>query len=170
MASEQNINKHFFEKIPVLSNDRLVLKAIQPHEVPAIIEISVYDGVFAESEAEAIHVLEKINLNVAEGEALHWGIFLKDTSELVGTCGYYRGYAHNSGEIGYILRPSYYGFGIMTEAVNLIVNFGFDILNLHSVVAYTDPANSASIAVLQRVGFNEVRNEGADLKFEKRHP
>ena len=58
----------------------------------------------------------------------------------------------------------------MTEAVNLIVNFGFDILKLQSVVAYTDPTNSASIAVLQRAGFNKVRNEGADLKFEKRHP
>ena len=170
MASEQNINKHYIEKIPVLSNDRVVLKEIQLHDVAAIIEISVYDGVFAKSQTEAIHILEQINLDVAKGEALHWGIFLKNTSELVGTCGYYRGYANNSGEIGYILRPSYYGLGIMTEAVNLIVNFGFDILNLHSVIAYTDPANSASIAVLKRVGFNSVRNEGADLKFEKRHP
>lgn len=170
MTSEQNINKHYIEKIPVLSNDRVVLKEIQLHDVAAIIEISVYDGVFAKSQAEAIHILEQINLDVAKRESLHWGIFLKNTSELVGTCGYYRGYANNSGEIGYILRPSYYGLGIMTEAVNLIVNFGFDILNLHSVIAYTDPANSASIAVLKRVGFNSVRNEGADLKFEKRHP
>ena len=170
MASEQNINKHYFEKIPVLSSDRLVLKEIQPHEVAAIVEISVYDGTFAKDESEAIHILEKINLDVADGEALHWGIFLKNTSDLAGTCGYYRGYANNSGEIGYILRPSFYGLGIMTEAVNLIVNFGFDILKLQSVVAYTDPTNSASIAVLQRAGFNKVRNEGADLKFEKRHP
>ena len=170
MASEQNINKHYFEKMPVLSDDRLILKEIQHHNVAAIIEISVYDGTFAKSEAEAIHILEKIKLDVAKGEALHWGIFIKSTSDLAGTCGYYRGYANNSGEIGYILRPSYYGLGIMTEAINLIVNFGFDFLKLQSILAYTDPTNSASIAVLQRVGFNKVRNDGSDLKFEKRHP
>lgn len=170
MASEQNIDKHTFEKIPVLSDGRLVLKEIEHHEVAAIIEISVYDGTFAKSKAEAIHMLEKINLDVAKGEALHWGVFIKNTGDLAGTCGYYRGYAHNSGEIGYILRPSYYGLGIMTQAVNLIVNFGFDILKLQSVIAYTDPANLASIAVLQRVGFTKVRHEGSDLKFEKHHP
>ena len=169
MASEQTINKHYFEKIPVLSNDRLVLKEIQPDEAKAIIEISVYDGIYAKSEVEAIRILEKINLDVAKGEAFHWGIFLKNTSQLAGTCGYYRGFANNSGEVGYVLHPSYRGLGIMTEAVNLIVDFGFDILNLHSIIAYTAPANSASMAVLQRVGFKKVRNEGADLKFEKRH-
>ncbi len=170
MTSEQTVNKHYFEKLPVLSNDRLMLKEIEPHEVKAIIEISVYDGVFAKSEAEAISILEKISRDAAKGETLHWGIFLKNTSELAGTCGYYRGFADNRGEIGYVLHPSYRGLGIMTEAVKLIVDFGFDILNLHSVIAYTDPANSASIAVLQRVGFKKVKNEGANLKFEKHHP
>jgi [ribosomal protein S5]-alanine N-acetyltransferase len=170
MASEQITSKHYFEKLPVLSNDRLVLKEIEPHDAKAIIEISVYDGIYAKNEAEAIHFLEKINHDVARGEALHWGIFLKNTSELTGTCGYYRGFANNSGEIGYVLHPSYRGLGIMTEAVKLIVDFGFDKLNLYSVIAYTDPANSASQAVLQRVGFKKVSSEDADLKFEKRHP
>lgn len=170
MASEQIGHTHYFEKPPVLSNDRLMLKEIKPYDVKAIIEISVYDSVFASSEAEAIHILEKISSDVAKGEALHWGIFLKSTNELAGTCGYYRGFADNSGEIGYVLHPSYRGLGIMTEAVKLIVDFGFDRLNLHSVVAYTDPSNLASIAVLQRVGFKKVKNEDADLKFEKRHP
>ena len=170
MASEQPLNKHYFEKLPILSNERLVLKQIQLNEAKAIIEISVYDGVFAKSEAEAIHILEQINLDVAREEALHWGIFLKNTSKLAGTCGYYRGFANNSGELGYVLHPSYRGLGIMTEAVKLIVDFGLDILNLHFVIAYTDPANSASIGVLQRVGFKQVKSGDAHLKFEKHHP
>jgi ribosomal-protein-alanine N-acetyltransferase len=170
MTSDQTSNNHFFQNLPVLSNDRLVLKGIQPHDLATSFEFSVYDGVFANNEVEAIHILEKINHDVADCRALHWGIFLRKSGELVGTCGYYRGFENNTGEIGYILHPSFQRLGIMTEALNLIVILGFDILNLQSVIAYTDPNNLASIAVLQRVGFAMVNNEGANLKFEKRHP
>lgn len=170
MASEQIINKRYFEKLPVLSSDRLVLNEIQPEEAKALIEISVYDGVYAKDEAGAVQILEKINHDMAQGEALHWGIFLKNTGELTGTCGYYRGFASHRGEIGYVLHPSYRGLGIMTEAVRLIVDFGLDRLKLHAVIAYTDPANFASQAVLQRVGFKQVGSDEADLKFETRRP
>lgn len=157
-------------KIPVLSNHRLILKEMERADVASIIEISVYDGVFAKNEADAAHMLEQINADVANGESLHWGIFLKDTNELVGTCGYYRGFAGNCGEIGYLLRTSYRGLGIMTEAVSLIVSFGFEKLKLNTLVAYTSPANSASMAVLQRVGFGKVNSEGSAIKFEMRQP
>jgi ribosomal-protein-alanine N-acetyltransferase len=167
LNSEHTISKHRFVRIPVITSDRLILKEIGRHNAVSIVDISVYNGVFATNVAEAIYILEQINSDVANGESLHWGIFLKDSDEIAGTCGYYRGFIQNSGEIGYILRPSYRGLGIMTEAVKLIVAFGFDTLKLHTVVAYTSPANSESIAVLQRAGFNKVKSEHADLKFEQ---
>jgi hypothetical protein len=92
MASRQISRKHHFSKIPVLSNQRLVLKEISLPDVPSIIEICVYNGVFATNESDAIDILKKINADVANGDSIHWGIFLKNTNELVGTCGYYRGY------------------------------------------------------------------------------
>jgi ribosomal-protein-alanine N-acetyltransferase len=107
---------------------------------------------------------------VENGESLHWGIFLKDSSELVGTCGYYRGFSRNNGEIGYILRPMYRGRGIMTEAVKLIVAFGFDTLKLETVVAYTSRENLASSEVLQKAGFKKGKSEQADFKFEQHRP
>ena len=170
MNAEHTTGKHRFVKMPVISSDRLILKEIGHHDAASIVDISVYNGVFATNVAEAIYILEQINSDVANGESLHWGIFLKDSDEIVGTCGYYRGFVQNSGEIGYILRPSYRGRGIMTEAVKLIVTFGFNTLKLHTVVAYTSPTNSESIAVLQRAGFNKVKSEHADLKFEQLCP
>ncbi|MBW2195777.1 MAG: GNAT family N-acetyltransferase, partial [Deltaproteobacteria bacterium] len=91
-----------------------------------------------------------------------------DNNELVGTCGYYRGFAENSGEIGYLLNSSYRGFGIMTEAIKLIVAFGFERLKLNTIIAYTNLSNPASLAVLKRVGFTKVNSDLADLKFELR--
>ena len=163
-------NRSPFLKTPVLSNHRLVLREIGLADVASIVEISVYDGVFARNETEAIRILEKINADVARGESIHWGIFLKDNHELAGTCGYYRGFAGNSGEIGYILRPTYRGLGIMTEAVKLMVAFGLEKLKLQNIIAYTSPENSASMAVLRRVGFRKAKSDGDNLKFELQQP
>jgi RimJ/RimL family protein N-acetyltransferase len=55
----------------------------------------------------------------------------------------------------------------MTEAVKLIVDFGFAVLKLNQVVAYTSPTNLASQSVLKRVGFREVASENDDLKLVK---
>jgi len=170
LNSKLTVAKHRFVKTPVLTGNRLILKEINRHDVGSIVDISVYNGVFATNITEAIDILEQINVDVENGESLHWGIFLKDSSVLVGTCGYYRGYARNNGEIGYILRPLYRGRGIMTETVKLIVAFGFDTLKLDTVVAYTDPENLGSIAVLQRAGFKKVKSEHADFKFAQHHP
>jgi ribosomal-protein-alanine N-acetyltransferase len=170
LNSNPNAGKPRFVKTPILTSDRLILKEINRHDVGSIADISVYNGVFATNITEAIHILEQINADVENGESLHWGIFLKDSSELVGTCGYYRGFAQNIGEIGYIARPLYRGRGIMTEAVKLIVAFGFDTLKLDTVVAYTSPENLASIAVLQKAGFQKGKSEHADLKFEQHRP
>jgi [ribosomal protein S5]-alanine N-acetyltransferase len=97
MTAETNKIKHHFEKVPVLSNHRLLLREIEPSEASSIIEISVYDGAYATNEAEAARILEKIKADCARGEAVHWGICLKATNEVVGTCGYHRGYPGNVG-------------------------------------------------------------------------
>ncbi|MBL8076972.1 MAG: GNAT family N-acetyltransferase [Anaerolineales bacterium] len=154
-----------FSKTPVLSNHRITLRGLELSESAAIIDISVYNGVFAANATEAAHILEQINADIAKGESLHWGIFLNETNEIAGTCGYYRGFAENSGEIGYILKDSHRGKGLMTEAVQLLVDFGFKTLKLDKIIAYTDPSNSASVAVLQRVGFIEVQSTDGDRKF-----
>ena len=41
----------------------------------------------------------------------------------------------------------------MTEAVNAIVDFAFEALNLHLIEAYVMPDNGASIRLLERCGF-----------------
>jgi ribosomal-protein-alanine N-acetyltransferase len=170
LNSKLTLVKHRLAKTPVITSDRLTLKEIESHDVASIVDISVYNGVFATNTTEAINVLEQINVDVRNGKSLHWGIFLKDSSELAGTCGYYRGFDRNKGEIGYILRPLYRGLGIMTEAVKLIVAFGFDTLKLDTIIAYTSPTNSESMAILQRAGFKKVKSKHADLKFERHHP
>lgn len=57
------------------------------------------------------------------------------------------------GDIGYVLHPTFWGQGLATEAVRLLVQFGWESLHLHRIEATCDPANMGSRRVLEKVGF-----------------
>ena len=169
MAKVQN-TKHVFDEIPVLSNDRIILRGVLPEDASNLIGLAVYDGFHASNEAEVLTILEKINLNQKNGDGIQWAIQLKEKDDVIGLCSYHRGYPNNIGEIGYVLKPAYRGKGIMTEVVKLMTTFGLDSMKLNNIVAYTDSSNIASINVLKRAGFHQVQSthDNQDLKFAKR--
>ncbi|MBE0390824.1 GNAT family N-acetyltransferase [Flavobacterium sp. PL002] len=55
-------------------------------------------------------------------------------------------------EVWYKLQPDHWGKGYATEAVNSILDFGFNKLNLHRIQAGCAVANIGSIKVLEKVG------------------
>ena len=57
-------------------------------------------------------------------------------------------------ETGYAFYESYWGRGYATEITRACLGFGFDELNLPSIVAVTTPANAASQRVLLKTGFH----------------
>ena len=154
-----------FATVPVLANDYVTLRALTLDDVPFVREISFYDGVAATTDEEAAGMLQRIQGDMARGTSLHWGICLAGSAEVVGTCGFYRGFANGVGEIGYVLREAYRGRGIATGALRLVVAFGLGAMGLRSVVAYTSPKNLASRAVLARLGFRQVPMAGSGLAF-----
>jgi ribosomal-protein-alanine N-acetyltransferase len=61
--------------------------------------------------------------------------------------------AFQNAYLGYGLWTGFAGSGYMTEAVNLILKFGFNDLDLHRVEANVQPHNAPSIRLLERCGF-----------------
>jgi RimJ/RimL family protein N-acetyltransferase len=57
------------------------------------------------------------------------------------------------GEIGIIMRPDAAGRGLASKALNLVVVYGFDTLDLHRIAADIDPDNAASLNLFLRNGF-----------------
>ena len=70
---------------------------------------------------------------------------------------------HSVGEIGYVLNKNYQGNGIMTEALQMMIKVGFDILNLNRIEIKHDISNEASKRVIEKCDF---RFEGV---LRKRH-
>ncbi|REJ07309.1 GNAT family N-acetyltransferase [Halobacillus trueperi] len=56
------------------------------------------------------------------------------------------------GEIGFIIHHDYWGKGLATEAVQLMINYCFEHCELQRVVATSNPENIGSIKVLEKVG------------------
>lgn len=97
------------------------------------------------------------------GTRLAFAVFLP-TGELVGRVALNNivlGAWHNA-TIGYYLDRELNGRGLMTEAVLLVVRFGFERAGLHRVQAGVMPRNVASARVLAKLGF---RHEGRALHY-----
>lgn len=59
-----------------------------------------------------------------------------------------------SAEIGYFIGEEHWGQGIATHAVQLIVAYGFEQLDIHRIYAGVFSYNSASKKVLEKAGFD----------------
>lgn len=59
----------------------------------------------------------------------------------------------DEGEFIYALLPEYRGKGLATEIAAALVEYGFRRLGFKRVLATIDPANSASMRVVEKLGF-----------------
>ena len=92
--------------------------------------------------------------SVKDRTAILWGIALKSNNKLIGTCTIFKISQQNKiGEAGYILNRAYWGKGLMTEAMNTVLDYAFNKLDFHRIEADTDPKNIASLALLEKLGF-----------------
>lgn len=88
-----------------------------------------------------------------EGDCLSLAVAGRDSGVLVGQVELvWLSERHRQGEIGYVLDPRHQGAGLATEAVREVLRLGFEGLRLHRVVGRCSAANSASAALLERVG------------------
>jgi RimJ/RimL family protein N-acetyltransferase len=55
-------------------------------------------------------------------------------------------------EIGWRLRPAFWGSGFATEAASAVLRHGFEDVGLDEVVADIDAANVASVRVAEKIG------------------
>ena len=106
----------------------------------------------AEQAATWINVITE---NLKKNDGITWCICLKEApADHIGSIGLWRIDKENyRAEIGYMLEPALQGKGIMYEALQEVIAFGFKTLGLHSIEAQLDPKNIASSALLKKAGF-----------------
>ena len=89
-----------------------------------------------------------------DGLAIFWALELKATGKVIGKCTLWQiSEANQRAEVGYILNRDYWRGGLMTEALTAMINFAFSSLGLHRLEADSDDKNAASLALLEKLGF-----------------
>ena len=92
------------------------------------------------------------------GEWFQFVVVLRPAGQLIGDCAAMP-HADDSRqcEIGFTIAPKYQGHGYATEAVRLLLGYLFTARGKHRITACCDPRNTASAALLERLG---MRREG----------
>ncbi len=150
-------------EFPIIQGKRITLREIHSTDLLDILDISYYDGQKASTVEQAATMQNLVQQNYLEGSSVHWGIALNESNKLVGTCGYYRGFDKESGELGCILLPQYYGSGYMTEAMLLAIGYGKNTLRLKRIWAETSHSNQAAINLLDRLEFTKTADINEDV-------
>lgn len=90
----------------------------------------------------------------------YWPLFMKTDDSFVGCCGL-RPYDLDRGiaEIGVHLLPEAWGKGYAQEAARAVIDYAFGDLGLQALFAGHNPNNTASAALLQKLGFVRTGEE-----------
>lgn len=154
-------------EFPTLDTSRLRLTQLSAEDVSSLFTVfsdenvvKYYDTDVYQSEEQAAKLIEFFNGRFAENAGIRWGIRLKESDALVGTCGFHSVNASmKSAGIGYEIASKYWGNGYVTEALAKVIECAFSEASpfdgLYRIQADTMDGNFASEAVLKKLGFKE---------------
>jgi len=157
------ISKNIFKHFPEIESTRLRYRKIIFDDAKEIFSIRSNDDVMKYMDvprhyslSDSEELLRSIEDSYKNEKGINWAIIEKDSNAFIGYIGFIRIFSeHCRGEIGYALKPEYWGKGYMYETIYKIVKFGFHEMKLHSIEANVNPMNERSKKVLERVGFKK---------------
>ena len=150
-----------FSPFPNLETNRLNLRRLKSEDVSEIFALRSNPEIMKfiprplmKTREEALEFISVMDANVNNNILLNWAITTKEDDKLIGMIGFYRMKPENyRAEVGYILSAEFHGQGIITEALERIIQFGFDEMKLNSIEAVIDPGNYGSEKVLLKNNF-----------------
>ncbi|MBE0696431.1 MAG: GNAT family N-acetyltransferase [Anaerolineaceae bacterium] len=160
-----------FHSFHQLETSRLILRRMRRADNAALFGIlsddkvtRYYDDESFTDTGQAVHQIEAWEQGFANQRCIRWGIVRKGEHEIIGTCGFYGFHTrHKRASIGYELARAAWRQGFMTEALAAIMDYGFHEIGLNRIDAVVIPANTASIKLLEKLGFS---NEGILKEYE----
>ncbi|MBN3875681.1 MULTISPECIES: GNAT family N-acetyltransferase [unclassified Nostoc] len=161
-------NDFSLSSFPQLETERLLLRetSLQDAEAtfavlsdPSVTQFHDLDTFTSIKEAMsttgyAYAVIERRAKRFELGNGIRWGIVYKQDNILIGSCGFTWNPQEHAAEVGYELASTFWRQGIMTEAVDTILQFGFQKMGLRFVVAQVMLENIASKKLLEKLGFH----------------
>lgn len=162
--------------LPEMRTSRLLLRQITMADAPALFELRsnpdvmrYIPRVLATQVSETEKQIHDILHVTGEKAIKNWTITLLGNDTLIGLIGFYRMRPENlRAEVGYMLSPTYHNQGIMNEALQPIIQYGFETMKLHTLEAVIDPGNIASEKLLLKNNFVKEAHFKENIFFDGR--
>jgi [ribosomal protein S5]-alanine N-acetyltransferase len=150
-----------WEHLPTLNANRVSLRWITDEDVDAFYAIYSNCEVMRYwstpplvDREDAANLIKKIHADWQRRLILKWGIARRSDDQLIGSLTLFNiEFNHRRAELGYALGRDHWGQGYMHEALQTVLAYAFETLNLHRLEADIDPRNTASIKTAERLGF-----------------
>lgn len=152
--------KQIFSHLPTLKTKRLLLRKVKMSDSKDMFE-------YTQDIEVARHVLWDAHTSIFEtrsfirfllkqyknGDPSNYAI--EYNNKVIGTVGFMSLEPENkSAEVGYSMSREFWNKGIMTEALNAIIQFGFEVLRLNRIEAKYEFDNAASGKVMKKCGMH----------------
>ena len=157
------------KEIPTIKGKNFILREITEADLPNIYaglshpEVITYYGIsFDRPEATK----EQMRW-FANPQQHWWAICSPDNTVFYGAGGLNNlAPEHKKAEIGLWLLPEFWGRGIMTQAMELICDYGFNTLQLHRIEGFVETNNQKCKKAMARSGF---QHEGTMVDCEMKN-
>jgi ribosomal-protein-alanine N-acetyltransferase len=154
--------------LPTLDGPRVRLRPVGPADAPDLFVVMGDPVAMRHWDGPPVPSLEVMAQRLdwmAAQDPERFGAFalvLLETGQTIGALFYHhREPRHRRLEVGYILGPAHWGRGLAFEAAQVLLGHCFDGLNSNRIEATVDLTNTASIRLLERLGF---RCEGGPMR------
>ncbi len=149
-----------------LTTERLTIRQLTPADAPFMLALLNSPLWLRFIGDRNVHTLEEAARYIENGamrsyEQYGFGSYrvgLRDTGEVIGTCGLFRRDTLPDIDLGFAFLPGYEGKGYGYESASAVLTYATNELKLARLTAFCNPENRASTALIEKLGF----------QFEKR--
>ena len=155
---------------PTIKTEKLLLRQFVDSDINNIFiglshpQIIKYYGISYDSLEGAKEQLKFFKELEQNETGIWWAVCSTDNTLFYGAGGLNNlSKVHKKAEIGFWLLPEFWRQGIMTEAMLLISNYGFNELALHRIEGFVETENQSCKTAVAKLGF---RHEGTMVDCE----
>jgi ribosomal-protein-alanine N-acetyltransferase len=148
----------------ILETPRLVLREFDIDDAKSFYELNLnpnvikYTGNSAFKDIdEAKRFLENYS-DYKENGFGRWAVINKSTEEFLGWCGLKYDKKSDETDIGFRFFEKFWNQGFATESAKACLKYGFENLNLTTIIGRAMKENQASIKVLEKIGLHYVKD------------
>ncbi|MCX8532385.1 GNAT family N-acetyltransferase [Chryseobacterium luquanense] len=154
----------------ILETDRLLLREFDISDAKIFYELNLnpnvikYTGNSAFKDIDEAKDFLKNYSDYQRNGYGRWAVIDKSTNQFLGWCGLKYDENLNETDIGFRFFEHFWNLGFATESAKACIDYGFNELNLNTIVGRAMKENTASIKVLEKIGLSYEKNFDFDGK------